>query len=306
MIDINRIRETLSDYLSSTKRSQASVSKELGISTGTLSQFLSGDYTGSNESIAEKVSQFLELEARRKHRTPPPDFTKKLNNTKLVYSALDYLRVANNIATVIGAAGSGKTTALKHYTEENNGVIYVQADATKKSPRTVLVLILKAMGMKPHGSSSDMLDSLIEELTGTNRLIIIDEAQHLTERSFDTLRALNDHAGVGLVYAGTPDILNRMYGRHEAEFDQVHSRIGYTCKLSNRYTLKDIENVFFNFNLDKAVIKQLYNVSSRKGGLRLAINIFKLASDIAVTSGTTLEVRHLEMAAQKVGSGGNL
>ena len=213
------------------------------------------------------------------------------------------MRVTNRISLIIGAAGSGKTTALKHYADDTNGVIYVQADVTKGSPRAALNLIVKAMGIKTRGTTSDILDNLIDELTDTNRLIIIDEAQHLTERSFDTLRALNDRAGVGLVYAGTPDILNRMYGRHEADFDQVYSRIGYICKLNNRYTLEDIESIFKDYKLNKTIVKHLYNVSSRKGGLRIAINLFRLANDIAVTSGEPLDIKHLEYAAKVVGSG---
>ena len=306
MSKLNSVTETrkrLTDYISTTKRSQAAISKELGISAATLSQFLNGNYIGSNEDVAYKVEQFLELERQRQHQTPPPSFTSKLRNTQLVYADLNYLRVTNRISLIIGAAGSGKTTALKHYAKENNGVIYVQADVTKGSPRAALNLIVKAMGMKVRGTSSEILDNLIDELTDTNRLIIIDEAQHLTERSFDTLRALNDRAGVGLVYAGTPDILNRMYGKHEADFDQVHSQIGYICKLNNRYTLEDIENIFSDFKLNKNIIKQLYNVSSRKGGLRIAINLFRLANDMAVTSGETLDIKQLEYAAKVLGSG---
>lgn len=306
MNDIIETRQQLTNYIRTTKRKQSAISKELGLSTGTLSQFLSGNYTGSNEEVARKVSQFLELERQRQCRTPPPSFTREIRNTQLVYSDLNYLRITNRISLIIGAAGSGKTTALKHYANENNGVVYVQADVTKSSPRAALNLIVKAMGSKKCGTSSEMLDTLIDELKDTNRLIIIDEAQHLTERSFDTLRALNDSAGVGLVYAGTPDILNRMYGRHEADFDQVHSRIGYICKLNNRYSKEDIQHIFGDFNLDKTIIKYLYNVSSKKGGLRTAINIFRLANDIAKTSGEELTVQHLEYAAKNVGSGESL
>lgn len=304
--DVNQTRQQLTDYIRTTKRKQAAISKELGLSTGTLSQFLSGSYTGSNEDIARKVEQFLELERQRQHQTPPPSFTRELQNTKLIYNDLNYLRVTNRISFIVGAAGSGKTTALKHYAAENNGVIYVQADVTKSSPRAALNLIAKAMGLKKRGTSSEMLDILIDELTDTNRLIIIDEAQHLTERSFNTLRALNDSAKIGLVYAGTPDIFSRMYGRHEAEYDTIHSRIGYIRKLKNRYTEEDIQHLFGDFNLDKTIIKHLYNISSRKGGLRIAINVFRLAGDIAKTSGETLSIQHLEYAAKYVGSGESL
>ncbi len=301
--EVIQARKELIEYISTTKCSQAAISKELGVSTTTLSQFLNDCYTGVNEDVACKIRQFLELERQRQHQTPPPSFTRNLRNTQLVYADLNYLRVTNRISLIIGAAGSGKTTALKHYADDTNGVIYVQADVTKGSPRAALNLIVKAMGIKARGTTSDILDNLIDELTDTNRLIIIDEAQHLTERSFDTLRALNDRAGVGLVYAGTPDILNRMYGRHEADFDQVHSRIGYICKLNNRYTLEDIESIFKDYKLNKTIVKHLYNVSSRKGGLRIAINLFRLANDIAVTSGEPLDIKHLEYAAKVVGSG---
>lgn len=303
---VNQTREKLTDYINTTKRSQSAIAKELGISGAALSQFLSSSYIGSNEDIADKIEQFFELDKKRKLCTPPPRFTKELNNTKLVYNALSYIQITNGIATIVGTAGSGKTTAMKHFADEHNGVLYVQADATKKSPRAALRLIAKAMGVKTCSTASDTLDKLIEELTGTGKVIIIDEAQHLTERSFDTLRAINDRACVGLIYAGTPDIIARMYGRHEAELDQVHSRIGYVCKLNNRYKLEDIENVFSEFKLNKTIIKQLYNISSRKGGLRLAINLFKFANDLAVTAEEPLDIKHIEYAAKCVGNGGGI
>ena len=108
------------------------------------------------------------------------------------------------------------------------------------------------------------------------------------------------------MYAGTPDIRNRMIGRKSEELDQVYSRIGYDCELKNRYKLEEIQSVFKDFNLDKKVIKGLYNVSSRKGGLRLAINLFKLANDMATVAGDEISVKYLEIAAKHVGTGGGV
>ena len=101
----------------------------------------------------------------------------------------------------------------------------------------------------------DLLDRLVEEFTGTSRLVIIDEAQHLTERSFDTVRALTDKAGIGIVYAGTPDIRNRMVGRKQEELDQVYSRIAYNVELNNHYTIKEIATLFHEYDLDDEIIK---------------------------------------------------
>ena len=300
---VNSAITQLNEYMSATGKSQSAISKELGISAGTLSQFLNSTYIGLNEDIAEKVHQFLEREHERSLYTANPKFKYDLENTELVFTGLSYVHSRGGIATIVGSAGSGKTTALQQYAKENNGVIYVQMDATKSSPRSVLKPISKAMGKDVRGSASDLLDTLIDEFKGTSRLVIIDEAQHLTERSFDTVRALNDKAGIGLVYSGTPDIRNRMVGRKKEELDQVYSRIVYDIKLKNRYKLSEIKSLFSDYNLDEDVLKGLHNISSRKGGLRLAINLFMLANDMAVQNGDVISLAYLNVASKHIGTG---
>lgn len=294
----------LNDHLGASGKTQSAVSKEIGISPGTLSQFLSGTYIGANEEIALKVTQYLEREHERSINTSPPTFKSELRNTVLVYSCLRYIQTRGGIGTIVGAAGSGKTTALKHYALDHSNVIYVQMDATKNSPRSVLKQIASALGKESRSrTSSDLLDDLVNELTGTNKLVVIDEAQHLTERSFDTVRALTDKAGIGIVYAGTPDIRNRMVGRKKEELDQVYSRIAFNVPLSNRYKLEEIRVLFDEYQLDDNIIKALYHISSRKGGLRLAINLFILAKDLARESGHDFSIDHLNLASKHIGTG---
>jgi len=300
---INRAITQLNEYICTNGKTQAAVSKEIGISPGTLSQFLSGSYIGANEEIAEKILQYLEREYERINNTAYPTYKPELRNAMLADSCLGYIQLRGGIGTIVGAAGSGKTTALKHYEEENSGVIYVQMDATKNSPRSVLKLIAKAAGKEIKGTASDLLDRLVEEFTGTSRLVIIDEAQHLTERSFDTVRALTDKAGIGIVYAGTPDIRNRMVGRKQEELDQVYSRIAYNVELNNHYTIKEIATLFHEYDLDDEIIKALYYISSRKGGLRLSINLFILASDMAIRNNSKLTIEYLNLASKHIGTG---
>lgn len=279
MDKIEKTRSRLREYISSTGQSQAVISKRIGLSTATISQFLNGSYSGDDEGTAKKIDSFLFLEGIRTTYAKAPSFTDSLKNTQKITDTLDYVYANRCTGVVSGVSGCGKTTALKNYQKLMNGVIYIQADATKWSPCSVLKLIAKSMGKVPKGSASDILDNLVDELTGTDRLIIIDEAQHLKAKAFDTLRVLNDRAEVGVVYAGTPDIIDRMTkGRGKEEFDQVYSRIEYTCNLSNRFTIKEITTLFSEFNLDKTVIKSLCNAASNKGGLRYAINLFKVAN----------------------------
>jgi len=211
MDNIEKARSKLIDYIRNTRQSQAVISKRIGLSAATISQFLNGSYTGDNEEIAMKIESFLYLQEMRTTYTKAPDFTDSLKNTRKIINTLDYVYANRCTRVVAGVSGCGKTTALKNYQKIMNGVIYIQADATKWSPYSILKLIANSILDEPYkGSSSDILDKLVNELTGTDRLIIIDEAQHLKARAFDTLRVLNDRAEVGVIYAGTPDIIDRM------------------------------------------------------------------------------------------------
>lgn len=304
MDQINKARNLLIDYINKTGQSQAAIAKKIGISAATVSQFLNESYIGDNTEIAFKIDSFIYLQEMREKYIKAPKFTDKLRNTCKITAALDYVYANRCTGVVSGVSGCGKTTALKNYQKIANGVVYIQADATKWSPCSVLKLISKALGEPCKGSSSDTLDKLIDKLSGTDKLIIIDEAQHLTARAFDTLRVLNDRAEIGVIYAGTPDIIKRMtVGRSTEEFDQVYSRIGYTCNLENYFTIEEISNLFSEFNLDKTVIEYLFQAASKKGGLRYAVNLFKLAS--AKASGN-IQVHHLQDAVQRVGVGMNV
>ncbi len=304
MNSIEQTCQRLAEYLNQTGQTQAAISRKISLSTATISQFLSGSYTGDNQEVSVKISSFLDLQEMREDYINAPAFTDQLKNTRKINIALDYVFANRCMGVVAGVSGCGKTTALKNYRKIMNGVVYIQADATKWSPCSILRLILKSMGVTYKGSASDILDKLVKELSGTDKLIIIDEAQHLRPKAFDTLRALNDRAEVGVIYAGTPDIIDRMIAvRTREDFDQIYSRIGYTCHLKNRFSEDEIAALFAGFNLDKMVIKYLCKAASQKGGLRYMVNLFKVA---AAQKSSTLTVEALEAAAQHVGVGANV
>ena len=290
----------LKTHIAETGITQKQLARELNISDTVLSLFLANSYTGDNQKVIEKVKQYLHIGAVRKALTPNPNYCETLLNTQQITDCLQMAHASNEILLLYGPAGCGKTTALKHYAEHNNGVIYIEADATTGTPRAILLTLLESIGGQPIGSTAQVMKSILNILRGTNRLIIIDEAQHLTERSFDTIRAINDKIGIGLVYSGNPSILKQMYGRREQEFDQLYSRIGLHCELTNKYSLDDIRNIFSGLDVSEECIKYLKKVVQNKGGLRLMIKQYKNAANIAAAFGQSLTVDHLEEAARRM------
>lgn len=296
--------EMLKAHIAETGITQKQLARKLDVSDTVLSLFLANSYTGDNKKIVEKAKQYLHIGAVRKALTPTPDYCESLLNTQRITECLQMAHASNEILLLYGPAGCGKTTALKHYAENNNGVTYIEADATTGTPRAILLTLLESIGGQPIGSTTQVMKSILNTLRGTNRLIIIDEAQHLTERSFDTIRAINDKIGIGLVYSGNPSILKQMYGRKEQEFDQLYSRIGLHCELANKYSLDDIRNIFSGLDVSEECIKYLKKAAQKKGGLRLMIKQYKNAANIAAALGQSLTVDYLEEAARRISIGG--
>lgn len=302
--DTNAIRQKLAQYLSETGQSRAQAAREVGVSQATLSLFLNDTYSGNNAEIARKAEQFLSIAAQRKTLVQKPELCLQLDNTAQILQKVYITHASKDILLIYGPAGCGKTSALRHYAAENNGVLYVEADVTTNSHRAILLALLESMGEDCRGSTAILMKRVIGKLRGTGRLVIIDEAQHLTEKSFDALRALNDKAGVGIVYAGNPSIVKRMYGSREAEFDQVYSRIGFHCPLDNRYTMQDISAMFAGKQLDKECLNHLYKVSRRKGGLRIMVKQYVIAANLAQYEHRDIQIPDLEQAAQRMGLAG--
>ena len=303
---ITDARESLIRYLANGQTNQSKVAKEVGVSKTAISLFLKGTYTGNNTELAEKINQFLRMVTARKAVIKKPGICLDVGNTNDILMRVKIAHMQNDILLIYGPAGSGKTTALKHYSQQNNGVIYVEADGTIKNPHGILMLILSTMGEDTKGTTAAMMQRLVRMLTGTNRLIIIDEAQHMTTKAFDVIRALNDKAGVGLVYAGNPDILRRMYGRQEEELDQLYSRIGYKCALKNNYTKAEISGIFKGYNFDEACLDYLLKISKRKGGLRIMVNLCIKAQNFAVSINEEFKTQHMDEVIKKDGIGGNI
>ena len=301
---IQTMRERLAQHIEDTGISQSRIAKELGVSKSTVSLFLGGTYSGNNLELARNVEQLLNMGAARQATAQVPEICLKVRNTVEIEQTARIAHIQRNIVLIYGPAGCGKSTALKHYASTNRSVVYVEADATVNTVRSILKLILLAMGEEGRGSTADLMQRILAKLIGTSQMLILDEAQHLSERSFDAIRAINNKANIGIVYAGNPSILKRMYGRQAEEFDQVYSRTTYKCCLNNAFTKEDIAAIYAGFGFSPECLDYLYHISKRKGGLRLMVKQCQTAQNIALSMGEDFSVEHLEEAAAKMGIGG--
>lgn len=267
----------LMEYMELSGKTQRQVSKETDLSTSVISQFLKGNYGGNNEEVAKILMQYLELAKMRRFSIGHVKFCKELRNTQTVLFACQYAHSRNDIALVCGDAGAGKTTALEYYKNNNVGVVFVTANSCTASATAILSLICTQIGKTFTARKDVLMANLVEHFKDTNKLIIIDEADHLTLSALQAIRNLNDEAKVGIILSGNNKIYSQMViGSKCSELQQLKTRIIVRRKVINEFTLEEFRKLFPG--IDEECLKFLIKLAHSES-LRTAIKILEIACD---------------------------
>lgn len=298
MENYNSIRTEVQTYMGESGKSQKQIAREIAVSPAALSQFLDGIYTGDNAGIADKLQGWLALEAKRNTKKEHSQMSLDVENTKTVLFVCEYAHTKNDITLIFGDAGAGKTTALEYYRDKNAGVIMITANACTSSATAILKMLCNETGRNISGRKDTIMNELVKYFKGTNRLIIIDEADHLTLSALQAVRNLNDMAKVGIVLSGNNKIFLQMIGgAKSSEFQQLRTRITVRRKLSNKYKKKELQHIFPTLPDDCIAFVSLL---AEKESLRTAKKIVELAYDYAGSLNQDISLEALELVKNDV------
>jgi type II secretory pathway predicted ATPase ExeA len=142
---------------------------------------------------------------------------------------------------MIAPPGMGKTTLLFRFLEdvrESARVVFLfDLDATCE-PRDFVAYVLRDLGVNPAGSSAEMHEQLSEALikenmAGRKFVIVIDEAQNLTEAVLERVRLLTNFENsrgklVQVVLSGQPQLSNKLL---QSSLIQLRQRISTVCHI---------------------------------------------------------------------------
>jgi DNA transposition AAA+ family ATPase len=227
------------------KVSQARIAKELGLSSAVISSYKNRNYNGNIAAVEEKIKAFLEREERRliQFAVPVVQTITIENVCQAVEMAHDY----KDIAVIIGESGFGKTTAVNQYAEYNPGAVFVMRAYKSIIQQKTVAGIAKAIGISSIGSKSVLVDNIIDALKGRDAVLIIDEADYLSDASLELLRCIIvDAAEVGLVLVGLPRLAKRITTISN-DHSQILTRVGTFLNINGMNTQdseKIIQNVY--------------------------------------------------------------
>ncbi|NUM71988.1 MAG: AAA family ATPase [Ignavibacteriaceae bacterium] len=214
--------------------------RSMGISTAALSTFLNGKYTGNTDTIAKKIQDYMQISKERASIATNEDLFTETTNSRLAYNLCRRIHQNKRIGVLIGRAGLGKTTALMRYADEFSDVIYIEVDSSF-SPRELVKALNSRLNNNVIGTINDIKNQLIAKLKDTGRLLIIDQAEYLSEKALDILRTIHDRTRCPIVLAGLPQLFQNLKGVGGVN-EQIFTRISMLVELK-KLSDDDIRNM---------------------------------------------------------------
>lgn len=255
--------------------SAGQISRDTGLNIAYVSKCLNGwgDYNLSDtkkKEVEEKIINYLE--SKDLFKEPLNTFKSESKGGKYAEickesDILEFTNTENIIATLIkstkqkaltkicGKSGTGKTTAIRAF--------------AKKYPQTAIVTsydgmnqvefleeLSIAIGMKNmlKGKKS-LMRGIKNELMNNGKIVIVDEANFLSEKSLEQLRHLHDTCGIPMILVGTEKLDLIIARSHE----QVENRIRVGLPIEPFSTVEvSLMTKSFGFELDDRQIVRLW------------------------------------------------
>ena len=287
------LQERTREYLATSGVSQAKLAQKLGMNgSTTLSRWLSSSYSGDVEKIERALEEFFRVEsatdAAKEKAAPyrPAGDYVPTSISEDVYEGIKHCQLHRCVTVLHGDAGVGKTKGAEKFLRENpSSTIYITLSPATSDLNAVCKKLAKALKV-PVRNRADMMEEVRARLAGTNKVIVVDEAQFLKLPAIDELRTLSDTdietgtPGNGVCFIGNSEIHDRIQGKAQAEFAQLFTRIRMPKRyLASRITVEDIRKLFPALN-GEPELEFLLGIARSVYGIRTAQNVYENAIEL--------------------------
>lgn len=263
----------LKQYIEETGKSQTMIARELGYNSGAIiSSFLSGTYKAAHVLIP-KIEVLISNRIAKTLAPKEPEFA-KTSMSKIIMDKIEYCRLMGKPVIIYGDAGVGKTMAIKEYVKNNPMAIFITCAPAYKRISGVNYLLCSKLGIRERRTMY-AYDEIVYKLTNSDRVIIVDEAQFLSDDSLEHLRSISDAAGIGICFVGNSSLFSNITKNESKDFGQIFSRKSNDTELRvGDIKRTDIESIFVGSYLDDKSIDLLYKIAKTPYGIRGAVNVY--------------------------------
>lgn len=276
-----------------------------GIPQGTFWQYLDGEYKGNWDNMLDRVANFLatldEMNEAAARVPVGPGYINTPTSAKLT-SALMYAQSMPSMVLAVLGSGMGKTMTAKEYLRRPVTFLVTMRPTTKSVQRMLQVIAQELeVAERGMGNLEDAIGKKLQR-NGRKPLLIVDEAQNLTDEAVNQLRYFLDAYGTGIALLGNEELYSR-FGNSTPKpaFAQLHRRIGMRLRQLSP-TPGDIDAIVEAWGIEDPKVRQVAAALGRRpGALGQISETFKLAAVYAAGANRTITAEDFELAIENRG-----
>jgi len=300
-----RVAET---FLRSPGMTAAGFAKMLGVAPGTLRAVLAGQYRGDMDGILRRVRPTVNAWFRAKGAPERGGFVRGAVARK-ISTALRYVTARGGMGILYGASGIGKSFTLRSLvTIDYPTALYLEVSDDSRTTKNLYKSLagkLRVRGVPTTASRAVLFSLLVERLSESRRMLVIDEADGLDLAAFNGLRQLHDQTGSPVVLAGRPNLERRIEATRRR--DEIGASVAgrlilrmhlgettegsdggpgeWICSVGEMAMMLKRYQVLFEAEAIRWLCSLAHLTAIRgameEGGLRLALNVAELAATAA-------------------------
>ncbi len=220
------------EILARENMSDAQISRDTKINSSYISQMKNGAWSvklsdsakaNHEAKIIEFAKGFLNKSLDEYSEVTAKAGLLDFTNTHNMMATLAKCRIQKNMTYVSAPSGSGKTKGIEAFANGNPSVVIVTAyDGLSAKDLLEDVYLAFKKDAEPPKNVRGLMSGILRELKGSvNRLLVIDEANFIKERSLEQLRHIHDRTNIAITLVGTEKLKSQIEKYHP----QVKSRI---------------------------------------------------------------------------------
>jgi DNA transposition AAA+ family ATPase len=299
-VDIDDQRDWLNAHKKETGAAWTALASRIGQASSTLSLFATKNYKGDNQKVADAIfrhRQMLTAQAAIAVEMPTPPAFFETPTSRRITTMLSIAQLGD-MTIVAGGPGTSKSQTVHHYQASVSQVWVATMKPSTAGVNTMQIKVLEAMGERNAKGTPLALSTKIESLVrNTNGLLVLDEAQHLSEKALEEIRGWHDETGIGICLVGNEEVLTRLtLGNKRDAFARLASRIGNRLIFrgptdGDAMALADAWDV-----QDDGQRAFLVDIAHKPGGLRTCTKLMKMACMLAASERSPLTLAHMQDA----------
>lgn len=222
---------------------RTALARQAGMSASAASNVLTGRYNASPTQILTRLRDAAERLRDTAAPVPRMDYV-ETSVHRAVWAACKRARTYRNFAVVSAFVGTGKTRAVREYQRQHPDTVLIEGmpGMTASVLLDALVdetgAVVRTAGRYTAGSIAERMRAVIRTLRGSDRLVVVDEAETVSAGTLEHIRRIRDLADVGVVLAGT-ERLRPMLQDPRGRFGQISSRVGFWPPVIKSITAED-------------------------------------------------------------------